>query len=161
MSLRYVEKTKALPILAPADIAATATASQYFDLENAHWATIAVQFGAITNSTIAVTVECSTAASSNATEQTIGFNYRLSSAVATDSMGAITAATTTGAALAATDDNKTLFIDLDPSAVAALAADMQFARVVITPATDNTAVLVGAIAYLEPRYPGNTIASAT
>ncbi len=159
--LRYAEKMKVLPILAPADIAATATATQYVDLDQAHWATFAVQFGAVTNSTIAVTVECSTAASSNATEQAIAFNYRLSGAVATDSMGAITAATTTGAALAATDDNKTLLIDLDPSAVAALGADFQFARVVVTPATDNTAVLVGAIAYLEPRYPGNSIASAT
>jgi hypothetical protein len=149
--LRYAEKMKVLPILAPADIAATATATQYVDLDQAHWATFAVQFGAVTNSTIAVTVECSTAASSNATEQAIAFN----------SIGAITAATTTGAALAATDDNKTLLIDLDPSAVAALGADFQFARVVVTPATDNTAVLVGAIAYLEPRYPGNSIASAT
>jgi len=158
---RYNEKLKYLPILAPADIAATATATPYVDLKEAHWATFVLDFGAITNSTIAVTMECSTAASSNATEQTIAFNYRLSAAVGTDDMGAITAATTTGAALAATDDNKTLLIELDPSAVAALGADFRYARAVITPATDNTAVLVGGAVVLEPRYPGNDITSAT
>lgn len=158
---KYNEHLKYLPVLGPIDVATTATATAYIDLKEAHWATFVVDFGVINNSTVAVTLECSTAATSNATEQTLGFNYRKSAAVASDDMGAITAATTTGVTIAAADDNKSLLVEVDPSAVAAAAADMRFVRAVITPASDNTAVLVGAAAIIQPRFPGNDITSAT
>ena len=163
--IRYAEGLKVLPLLAPQDIVATATASQYYDLNLSNWLTIVVPFGnvASTDSTggVAVTVEASTAGSSNATEGAIAFQYRLSAAVATDSMGAITSATTAGMVVTEADDNKVLIIDIDPSAVA-VTADRRFVRVVLTPTAEVTAPLVGGVlAIAEPRYPGNAIPSST
>lgn len=161
-SFQFNEHYKLLPLLTIADIAATATASAYIDLKEAHWATFLVPFGAITGDTVTVTVECSTAASSNATEAAVPFRYRLSSAVATDDMGAVTAATSAGASITATDDNKVLAIDLDPAAIPSNPGDdYRYARVVITPGSDMTAFITGVQAVLLPRYPGNDINSAT
>lgn len=162
--LRFAENVKVLPILAPADIVATATGTQYIDLKLAHHVTFAVQFGALTSDstdTATVTVECSTAGSSNATEQKLAFQYRLSAAVATDSMGAITAATTDGVAVTAESDNKVLLIDLDPSAVANVGADYRYVRLVVTPNAEMGSCVVGAVAYIEPRYAGNVMPSST
>jgi len=160
-NIQFAEGLKVLPILAPADIAATATGTQYVDVSKMHWATFVVQFGAITNSTINLKLEASTAGSSNATEVAVPFKYRLTSAVATDSLGAITAGSSDGATIAAADDNKAVIVDFDPAALPAVGADYKYLRLFLTPASDNTAVLVGAVAYLQPRYPGNSIASAT
>lgn len=165
--VRYAEGSKILPILAPADIVATATATQYIDLDKVNWATLFIQFGnvASTDSTgeVVVTIEASTAGSSNATEGQVLFQYRLSGAVATDSMGAITtpASAAAGAAVGQGDDNKMLVIDVDPSVVAASAADRRYIRAVITPTAEITATVVGAIAVLEHKYAGNSIPSST
>jgi len=160
--LRFAEKLKLLPILAPVDTAATAVATQYVDLKAYHWASILVHFGAVTTGTATLTIEASTAASSNATEAAVAFKYRLSAAVASDSLGAITAATSAGFTVATTDDNKTFILDLDPSALPSNpGADYRFIRAVISPTTDMAALLVGATFIGEPRYPGNAIASAT
>lgn len=160
--IQFAEGLKVLPILAPADAQASPVASQYVDMKEMHWATFVVQLGNLNNSTGTVTVEASTAGSSNANEKGIPFKYRLTSAVATDSLGAITSATSDGVSLAATDDNKALIIEVDPAALPSVAGDdYTWLRVVVTPATDNTNYLCGAIAYLQPRYPGNAINSAT
>jgi hypothetical protein len=162
-NLKFMEGMKVLPILIPADIVDAATATAYVDLDKLNWATLALHWGAITCDVPTVTLECSTAASSNATEVAIGFQYRLSVAIDTDdsAAGTITTATSTGVALAATDDGKVLFVEVDPAAVAAVAADMRWVRAVITPAAAITACVVGAVCYGEPRYPGNAIPSAT
>ena len=164
--VRYAQGHKILNLLAPADIVATATASAYFDLDLINWLTVIIPFGAIasTDSTggVTVTVEASTAGSSNATEGAIVFDYRLSDAVATDTMGAITAATVAGAVVGQGDDNKFLVIDIDPAVVAASAADRRYVRVVITPTAEITSTIVGGVlAIAEPRYPGNAIPSST
>lgn len=166
--LRFEEHLQFFPVLAPADITTNATATAYVDMAQAHWLTFVVNFGAITgdttaiNDTVGVTVECSTAASSNATEAAIPFKYRLSSAVATYSQGAITAATSDGAQVAASNDNKTLFVEVDPSSVPTNpGADYRYARLVLTPGSATTALIVGAQVCIEPRYPGNAIPSAT
>lgn len=159
--IRFAEGLKVLPILAPQNIVATATATEYVDLKLANWATFAVQFGAMTSDSTdicTVTVQASTAASSNATEISVAFNYRLSSAVATDSMGAITAATTAGVAVTAADDNKVLVIDVDP---ASLGGDYRFVRLVATPNAEMASCNLGAVAFLEHRFPGNSIPSST
>ncbi len=163
-SLRYAEGLQPNYLLQSQDIVATATASQYLDLDQAHWVTFVIPFGSLTSDstdTCTVTVEASTAGSSNATEQKIGFQYRLSSAVATGSIGAITSATTDGVAITAADDNKLLIIDLDPSAVAALGDDFQFVRVVATPNAEMAACNLSVIAFVEHRYPGNASPSST
>lgn len=163
--IRYAENSKILPVLTSADIVATATATAYVDFDGVNWATFLVNFGAIasTDSTgeVVVTVEASTAGTSNATEGAITFSYRLSAAVATDTMGAITAATVSGAAINNTADNTVLVIDVDPSVVAASAADRRFVRLVITPTAEITSTIVGVTAILDTRFKGNSIPSST
>jgi len=165
--IRFVEPLKVLPVRAPAASTA-ARASEYIDMENVHWLSFHVLFGAMTSDstdTITLTVEASTAASSNATEIQVPFQYRLSAAIATDSMGAITsAAAATGVAIDAEDDNKLLCIEVDPSAIPGLTSytDHKYCRLVLTPSADiATAYSVGAVAYMENRYPGNAIPSST
>lgn len=163
---RYNENEKVQPILATQDIAATATATSYINVANAVGPIeLAFQFGAVTSTDstgeAVVTIEASTAASSNATEQAIAFKYRMSGAVDTDSMGAITDATTTGKAVTSTDDNVILSCFVDPAALAALGADIKYLRGVITPTTDVTVTLVGVQARFVPSYAGNAIPSAT
>ena len=160
----FAETMTVLPVLAPADIAATATNTAFVDLKNMHHLTFAVQFGnvASTDSTggVVVTVQASTAASSGS-EANVTFTYRLSSAVLTDTQGTITAATSSGVQVGAADDNKLLLVDIDPSAVASEKTDGRWVRVTLTPTTEVTVTLVGAVAYGRNRYPGNVIPSAT
>lgn len=167
MKYAYNEDIKWLNLLAPQDIVATATASAYINLqEAAGLIEISVPFGAIASTDdtggVIVTVEASTAGSSNASEEPIGFNYRLSGAVATDLMGAITAATTSGVNVDEGDDNKTLFIYVDPAQFAALGLDKNWMRVVLTPTSEVTSTIVGGVhARFRPRYAGNVIPSTT
>lgn len=162
--IRYAEGLKVLPILAPADITTTATNTQSIQLREAQWVTFLVQLGAFTSDStdvVVLTVESSTAASTAATDEAIPFSYRKSSAVATDSMGAITAATSDGLTLTATDDNVTVVIDVDPAYVASKDTDAAYLRVVATPTSDVASLLIGVHAIIEPRYPGNSMNSAT
>jgi hypothetical protein len=91
----------------------------------------------------------------------VGFSYRLSGAVNANTWGAITeAAATAGVALASTDDNKMLWIEIDPAAVLAAKADARFVRVFISP-SDMAATLVAAMALVDPVYKQTTMISAT
>jgi hypothetical protein len=168
MKPTYAEALKYLPLLAPQDIVATATATEYVKLARCEGLIeIAVQFGAIasTDSTgeVVVTIEANatndTSSSDDATAA-IAFNYRLSAAVGTDSMGAITAATTAGASVVNTNDNKTLLCYVDPSAVAGTAGQ-KYVRAVISPTAEVTSTIVCASARYIPRYAGNSISSDT
>lgn len=161
--LKFMEGMKVLPIYSPASIVADdPVATSYVDLNHINWCTLALHFGVITCDTPTVTLECSTAATSNATEVAIGFQYRLSTAVDTDdtAAGTITTATSTGVAVGAGDDGKVLFVEVDPSAVAAVAADMRWVRAVVDQA-DASACVMGAVAFMETRYPGNATISST
>jgi len=161
--VRFMEGMKVLPILSPVSLVTDDTvATSYVDLAHINWCTLAIHFGVITCDTPVVTLECSTAATSNATEVAIGFQYRLSTAVDTDdtNAGSITTATSTGVTLAASDDGKVLFIEVDPSAIAAVAADMRWVRAVVDP-VDASAIVGGAIAYMETKYPTNATISST
>ena len=165
--IRFAEGLKVLPILTPAASTA-ARASEYIDLENLHWVSIHALLGSMTSDstdTITFTVEASTAASSNATEIQVPFSYRLSAAVATDTMGAITAAAAAaGAVITAEKDNMLLCIDVDPSVIPSLTGytDHKFLRLVLSPSSNLvTAYSVGAVLYAEPRYKGNSIPSST
>lgn len=168
--LRFLEGIKALPLLAPVAVAEAAAASQYIKISNAHWATFMVSFGvaATTASTdiVTLTVEYSTAASSNATEVAVPFKYRLASKVGTDSLGAITSAANTGVAVNMDDvaggSSSVIFLDVDLATLPALLTDGKYLRVVATPSgSSDVSVITGVVAFLEPRYPGNAIASAT
>ena len=166
MLSRFGQIVKVLPVLAPQDIGATATKTAIVDLKNAHRLTFLIPFGSITaasaDQAITVTVLAATgAASTGATA--IAFNYRLSSAVATDALGAITAATASGVSIATTDDNKMLLIDVDPivARIANSDDDCQYVYALITPDGGATATLVSAIAEIEPRQSQNSMLSAS
>lgn len=166
-TLSYNQNMKVQPILTAADIVATATATAYTKIGDAAGPIeVCVTFGSIasTDSTgeVVVTVECSKAASSNATELPVGGYYRLSGAVNTDSMGALTSFTgAAGAVVNNTDDNKVLSIFIEPATIATLGADYLYLRAVVTPTSEITATVVGAHIRYPSRYAGNSIASST
>lgn len=162
MRFQFGQDFKILPILAPVDTAATAVATAYVDLKDLHWASFLISLGAVTTGTATLTVEASSAASSNATEAAVPFVYRLSSAVATDNWGDPTTASSAGATIATDADNKLLLVELDPAALPGNPGEGHtFARLVISPTTDNAAFLVGASLIGKPRYAGAEIVSAT
>ena len=153
------------PMLAPQDIAGTATASQYIDLKTAHDAVIFVHVGAITTASAdqtagpVVTIEAATSAASSATETNYEFRYRLSEA-GTGVWGAVTAASA-GVDLTVTGDNKILAIYIDPAEVQTALTDGRFVRAVITPGTGGASCLVAVTAAINPRYHQTAMVSAT
>lgn len=115
---RFVIGEHVVPLVAPINSAGTAYATPYVDMKNALHATFFLYLGVITatsaDQNIIVTMECSTAAASNATETACSFNYRLSGVTGTDTWGAVTAATSTGVSLdTTTADGKMLMVDVD------------------------------------------------
>ena len=166
MGIRFAEKLKVLPVLAPAD--STDTGSQFVDMEEIQWLTYLVSFGTMTSDstdTITVTVECSIATSTAATDITLPFHYRLSSAVATDSMGTITSVSTgsDGVAITATDDDMVLIIDVDPACIPVQTSYTahKYVRLFFDMSAQLASNIIGAIAVIEPRYPGNSMNSST
>lgn len=162
---RFAEGLKILTTIAPIAFTTSAKVGDPCDLAQTQWATFLVALGAMTSDstdTVTITVECSTGTSTASTDIAIAFNYRLTAAVGTDEHGAITAATSAGVALnAATHDNMTLVIDVDPAAIPAQDEDAKYIRVVATPSTHVASGVVCMTALLEPRYPGNASPDVT
>ena len=164
--LNFAEQIKVVPLLGSKDIVATATASNYVALKDvAGLIELECNFGLITSTDstggVVVTVEASSAGASNATEAAIAFNYRLSGAVGTDTMGAIAAATATGVEILEAVDNVSLLIYVDPSAVTRVNDQHTYLRLVVTPTSEATSTVVGAVARFIPRYAGNSIPSSS
>jgi hypothetical protein len=169
---RFAEKLNIQPVLKAQAFttAATVLNSAYTRLAQAHWLTYVVPLGdfgtTAATDTVTFTVECSTAAASNATEVNVPFKYRISGDPAANSMGAITQAVSTDGAVvtsAGTARNGNIvIIDVDPSEAYAAhpEVDSVFVRLVATFSADVTGAL-SAHAVIEPRYPGNAIPSAT
>lgn len=165
---RFAEGLHITPVLAPADITNTDVGTQFVDMNMNHHITFLIQFGAMTSDstdTACVTVEaCPIATTTDGTEESIPFHYRLTGAVADDTLGAITAATsgTSGYDVTATDDNKLLIVDVDAEAVAKAASNTgRWVRAFITTNAELASCIVGAIAVLEPRYPQNVPTEST
>lgn len=160
---RFVTCENFVPLVAPQDIAANATATPFVSLKNALHGALYISFGSITaasaDQSITVTLEAATAAASGS-EVAIPFKYRLSGAVGSNTWGAITDATSSGMSVATTDDNKMLAIEI-PGGLDSLLADATHVRAVITPNAGGTATLTNAFAVLEPRYAQLTHVSAT
>lgn len=165
MGIRFAEKLKVLPVLGP--VATTDGGSSFVNMSNVQWLTYLVSFGALTSDstdTIAFTVECSTAQTTNATTVLAPFHYRLSAPVDTDTMGAIGACTSTeSVSVAATDDNTVLIIDVDPAEIPSITSytDHKYVRLSWDFNTEFASNVTGVIAVIEPRYPGNSIPSST
>ena len=164
---KYLENEKLLPLLTLGDIVANATGTAYINLKNCVGvAEIDLFFGTVTStdaaSAVVVTVEGSTAGAATDTNTQIAFKYRLSSAVATDSLGDLTAATASGgASVTAADDNKILAVFVDPSVVQAAADDDVWIRAYLTPAAEISATNVCAWGRFVPRKAGASIPSST
>ena len=161
MGNQFVAYENVIPLLAPQDITNADTASPYIDLKYAQRVHFMVGFGAITTGTAAdsvcVSVECATA--TTGTEAEVAFKYRKSGVLTANTWGAITSAAATGLVLTSTEDNVSVFIELDPDALAA--SDYRFARVKIATPDDMGNLLVYAAAMTEPRYVQTTHLSAT
>lgn len=163
--LDFAEEIQFVNVLAHADIVATATPTKYVKFTNvgAGQVEFEVNFGTVTSTDstgeVIVTLvgnDVNDTSSSDNNEVAVAFNYRLSSAVGTDSMGAITAATSAGYALPNTSDNTTLLIYADPDVI-----QQKYARLVITPTSETTACVVGANARFIPRKAQHSLASST
>ena len=166
MGARFAEKLDILPILAP--ISTTDGTSDLLDASQAHWMTFLFQVGNFTSDstdTCTVTVVCSTATTTNATEISLPFHYRLTEAVGTDTQGAITAVSTgtDGVALTALDDGKMLVIDVDPACIPSVTdyTNHRYVGLTWVCTADVGEIYLSAVAILEPRYPGNAIPDVT
>ena len=163
MANPFVGYDNIIPLLAPVDIASTATACPYMDLRNAQKASFLISFGAITSATatdeFVITIEAATA--EGGAEAAIDFRYRKSGAVGANTWGAVTTvAAATGLGMGADDsDDMAVWVEVDPDALAA--SDYRFARVVLTDNDDMTACLVGVVGIIEARYKQTTHISAT
>lgn len=150
------ERIHVIPALEPADITTTTTYTDIVGVKEYQAIEFVIVLGAITGDTIALTVEeCDTIVPANSTA--IAFSYRKSSAAGTDSMGATTAATSSGITVAATDDNKIILIDVDP---AALTDGYPYIRVAMDPGASMSECVVGAVCLLTSRYAQATQISA-
>ena len=163
MANPFVGYDNIVPLLAPVDIADTDTSSPYMDLKNAQKASFLIMFGAITSTTatdeIIITVEAATA--EGGAEAEIDFRYRLSGAVGANTWGAVTTvAAATGIGLGADDsDNMSIFIEVDPDALAA--SDYRYVRFWLKQSDALEACLVGGFGFIEARYKQTTHISAT
>ena len=143
--------------------------SEWVELENMHWLTFFVFVGTITSSTdsINVYVRSTTSATSgttNSNDYALPFDYRLSSALGTDTWGSITSVTTaTGyAAISGTDDNKILQIDLNPDVIYAHDSDAKYVYLDFDATVTSTdTIYLGAWGVFEPRYPQNAQLSSS
>ena len=148
MSDLYGQEYHVVPIFAPAQKSATVTGpginSGLFDHIQ-----FVLALGDLAAADFTVTVECS-AVTALSTATAIAFKYRLSAAAGTDTMGAVTAATTAGLALAnATYDNMVMLIDIDS---AQCSAAKPYVGLILTRAGAATAY-ASLVAICKPRYP--------
>jgi hypothetical protein len=158
----FVMYDNIVPLLAPVDITTTVTATAYVDLKYAHRAGILCTIGNIHSGTATdigtVTVEGATAP--GGTEAAIAFKYRLAGAVGANTWGNVTTASASvGVDFAITDDNKALWIELDPADLAA--SDYRYVRVKFSDDPDLANWVVGAYAFLQTRFKQHTHLSAT
>ena len=142
--------------ISPVDTAANAASGDVVDCAEAHELEFLVLLGTITGDSAVVTVrESDDITPTNSAA--IAFNYQKGAALGTDTMGAVTAATTSGVTMAATDDDKVLRCFIDP---AAFSSGYRYARVVVTPGGSASACEIAAVAILRKRYPQEVPGSA-
>jgi hypothetical protein len=160
MTIRFGEDLQVIPVLAPVLFTNSCACSQFIDLNLANWVTFLVSFGVSSATQVTVSVEGSSIGSS-ASATKIGFDYRLSEAVATQGWGAITDGTTAGTAfLSAAITGRSVLIDVDPVDVQALGEQHRWVGVRLTP-TSSLVITAGIEAFIQPRYPGNAMPSSS
>jgi hypothetical protein len=157
-----------VPLVAPVDGTTGSPASGYLDLRTANRASIVIYFGVVTSSTatdtLTVTLEASTASTSNASEEAVAFTYRVSdTAAGGNTWGAATAATSAGVSMGASTvfDGYAIIVDIDPGAIVAVKPDARWVRVQLTPSGAYSAILYTIVGFIEPRYKGTTMVPVT
>ena len=165
MAARYAEKLHIVPVFAPAS--STATIRSYaVALDNSQWITFLINLGVMTSdstdvATVTIVATDTLGNSSDAQDVAIPFSYRLSAAVASDNWGDITAATASGMTFNATDDSKSIVIDVDPASIPALHSTAKGVQVLIDAAGLISNVATSITALIEDRYPQNEHLSST
>ena len=163
---KYADNEKVLPVLAPGNIVATETNTEFIDCDLVSGPIeFSIMFGTVTSTDTpfgaTVTLTSCTQATTAGTETALAFKYRLSSAVATDSMGDLTAIGSTGYLVGDSDDNCALLCFIDAAEVAASYAGARWVRATITPVALTAACNVSAMARFTPRYAGASQPSST
>ena len=151
------ERTHVYGVKTYADLAATAASTAYVDMSKYNSVKFLVGIG--TNDTVGtIGAEQSTALDSSGTEAGLGFHYRLTGTIATDTMGAITYVDSTATlAYAAADDAKYYIIEPDQ-----LTDGYRWCRLTITPSGTASATPCWVVAILSgPTYRGNVMQSAS
>lgn len=166
--IRYAEKLQPVMLRQPVSTTLTDTETAHVRLKNAQWVTFMVYWGSRT--TNAVTASGTILLYSSSAATTVSavaqpFKYRLSSVMGGSTWGAITDATTAGYTLAtpttdSTTVNQMLLIDVDPAVIRKNQSGANYAHLWLSPIQDGTNVM-GAFAFVEPRYPQNANLSTT
>lgn len=148
--MKSIDNIHVVPILAPVSIT-SATNTDVVGLKKYHAAKFLVPCGALAvNLTVTVLKGTTTVPAASAA---IGFRYRKSAAVGTDTIGAWATATTAGVELtSSTDNGKMLEILVESSELTPVTGtEYPYVMLTLTPASAS-ACLVSAVAVLEPRY---------
>ena len=162
MTNRFVYYDNIQPLLVPQAGTTGTLTTAYMDLRGAQNASFLVMFGAITSTTaanyLAITVQA--AVTEGATEAAIGFDYRVSGILGTNTWGDITSVGVAGyvGAVPALDNNM-VWIDLDPATLAA--SDYRVVRLIATPTDSLDTYNVAVVGIIESRYKQATFVSAT
>jgi len=159
---RFGQISHIVPVSSPVDHSTTSFNTALVDMANAHRCTFIVHFGVVTCASTTmpiITLHASTVGTTVGAEA-IAFKYRLSATVGTDTLGAITDATSAGRTGTATDDGMILLIDVDPSLVAGK-TDGRWVYLRCTSAATISALVVGVVAEIEPRYIATSPTSAS
>ena len=137
--MNYLQSQHVVQLVAPHDGGTASTASAYLDLTYcAGEVELEIPFGAYTScdstSNIVLTVDASTAGSSNATEVPISFKYKYNTTQGADAFTDWAEASTTGISITPATDlsNPTYRLLVDPAIVAEQGADYRYIRVVFT-----------------------------
>ena len=163
---RYAEKLHIVPVYSPVTSTATIL-SQAVALKNSQWVTFLINMGNMTSDSTdvaTVTVVSTTAVgnSTGASDVALPFVYRLSGVTGTnEDWGDITAATASGMTFNATDDGKSIIIDVDPASIPALNPAAVAVRVAIDATGLITNLATAINAFVEDRYPQADHLSAT
>ncbi len=151
----YGQRQHVVPLMAPQDLGSTTTDSDVVFLKNYARATVTIPIGAITGNAKVYVRGCDDATPSTPVA-IAAWNYRLTSAVGTDSVGAITAGSASGITVTdGTDENKVMEIYIEADALNG--AGYPAFDIEIDP---GTVLLTSVVAHLDPRYPQNAQLSA-
>ena len=145
-----------VPITLPASKQATFVAP-HINMKQYEKVEFIVNMGAIEGDAMVITLTQS-AVTAGSTSTAIAARYRLTAAAGTDTMGAVTALTTSGfTTINGTHENMVLIIDVDSSDLTT--ADKPYVGLTVT---DNATadVVMGIVALCWPKYPKKTNANA-